>query len=207
MESTLLFFAAHFAHTVRGFNRTACFENFVSCNARSIQRAQTDRAVDLPCVALRLSHRSCGLLDALPNGVEMKNRPRLSGSWRMAAQHPASDSFSIIVHNTPPQPQALWRLRFSIIKVFNFLRRPAGVCRPAIRHPLIGLLLLFIARSATACPMCADAVASQADKVFVDRLTNGFGWSIAVLMCTPYLLFAGVTFLIIHSARRNRRHG
>jgi hypothetical protein len=52
--------------------------------------------------------------------------------------------------------------------------------------------------------MCKDLLSSQSDPALSYRLTQGYAWSIALLMSTPYLLFAGVAFFIIRSARHRR---
>ena len=70
---------------------------------------------------------------------------------------------------------------------------------------LCALSTISLAAPLWACPACKDAVSSQADPVLSAKLTRGYARSIAVLMSTPYLLFAGVTFTIVRSARRHRK--
>lgn len=65
--------------------------------------------------------------------------------------------------------------------------------------------MLYRVNWALGCPMCQDVVASQHDATTASRLTNGFAWSLGLLLCTPYLLFAGITFLIVRSAHRTRK--
>ena len=64
------------------------------------------------------------------------------------------------------------------------------------------LIVLLFAGAAAACPACKDAVSDNPDSA---RLTRGFARSIYVLMATPYLLFGGVTFAIVRSARRSKQ--
>ena len=64
--------------------------------------------------------------------------------------------------------------------------------------------LLFSAGVALACPACKDAVYSSSDPKGYTRLTQGYARSIYLLMGTPYLVFAGVTALIVRSTRRNK---
>ncbi len=76
----------------------------------------------------------------------------------------------------------------------------------AIRYPLIAIAcLLWVVNSAFACPSCQEAIASQSDPILANQLLKGYARSIAILMWTPYLLFAGITSLIVHSARRSQR--
>jgi uncharacterized membrane protein YozB (DUF420 family) len=65
-------------------------------------------------------------------------------------------------------------------------------------------LLLYQVDWAAACPMCKEILSSQSDPALSHRLTEGFARSITLLMSAPYLLFAGITFLIVRSARRQR---
>jgi len=64
------------------------------------------------------------------------------------------------------------------------------------------LLAILFSGAALACPACKDAVADNPDSA---RLTRGFARSIYVLMWTPYILFGGVTFAIVRSARRAKK--
>ena len=65
------------------------------------------------------------------------------------------------------------------------------------------LLLCGLAGAAMACPACKDAIANDPNG---PKLTRGWARSIYLLMWTPYLLFGGVTFAIVRSARRNREN-
>ncbi|MBI3615391.1 MAG: DUF420 domain-containing protein [Candidatus Omnitrophica bacterium] len=65
--------------------------------------------------------------------------------------------------------------------------------------------MLYRVNWALGCPMCQDVVASTRDLAAASRLTGGFAWSLGLLLCTPYLLFAGITFLIVRSARRSHK--
>ena len=70
----------------------------------------------------------------------------------------------------------------------------------------LGLTLWFVAGGiALACPMCQEALSSQKDPAFGIQLTQGYARSIALMMTTPYVVFAGVTLLIVRSARRSKR--
>ena len=65
---------------------------------------------------------------------------------------------------------------------------------------------LFLAGAAMACPACESAVSSsQETPGGSNRLVRGFARSIYVLMAAPYLLFGGVTFAIVRSARRSKK--
>jgi len=65
--------------------------------------------------------------------------------------------------------------------------------------------MLYQVKWAWPCPMCREVVSSQSDAAAATHLINGFAWSLGLLLCTPYLLFAGITFLIVRSARRTNR--
>ena len=65
---------------------------------------------------------------------------------------------------------------------------------------LLAFILLF-AGAAMACPACKDAIANDPNG---PKLTQGWARSIYLLMWTPYVLFGGVTFGIVRSARRNK---
>lgn len=67
---------------------------------------------------------------------------------------------------------------------------------------LTWLLLLGAVAAAAACPMCKEA--APKDPAVAGQLTRGWARSIALLMGTPYLLFAGLTFWVVRSARRRR---
>lgn len=67
-----------------------------------------------------------------------------------------------------------------------------------------GAALALAAPDAAACPACKEALASQADPAAAAKLTQGWGRSIALLMGTPYLLFAGLTLYIVRSAHRRQ---
>ncbi len=70
---------------------------------------------------------------------------------------------------------------------------------------LLGLIAAPMA--ARACPACNEAVSSATDPASngLSGLTKGFAWSIYLLMGTPYLLFAGLTIMIVRSTRRAQR--
>ncbi len=69
---------------------------------------------------------------------------------------------------------------------------------------LLVLFLLAAAPAVLACPACREALLSQTDPAQANRLREGYNSSIALLMGAPYLLFAGVTFLIVRSIRRTK---
>jgi len=66
---------------------------------------------------------------------------------------------------------------------------------------LLSVFILLLAGTALACPACKDAIANDPNG---PRLAQGWARSIYLLMWTPYLLFGGVTFAIVRSARRNK---
>ncbi len=65
--------------------------------------------------------------------------------------------------------------------------------------------LLLVAGTALACPMCKEVVSNQTDPTLSARLTSGFAWSLGILLCIPYLLFSGITVLIVRSVRHSRK--
>ncbi|MDO8729810.1 MAG: hypothetical protein Q7J69_01285 [Candidatus Omnitrophota bacterium] len=73
-----------------------------------------------------------------------------------------------------------------------------------VAFSLLFLLVLLCAGTALACPSCKTTDASSKNPAAEARLTRGWARSIYLLMWTPYLLFGGVTFAIIRSARRNK---
>ena len=66
------------------------------------------------------------------------------------------------------------------------------------------LLILLFAGAAVACPSCKTAGSSE-NPAAADKLTQGWARSIYLLMWTPYILFGGVTFAIVRSARRSKK--
>ncbi len=67
---------------------------------------------------------------------------------------------------------------------------------------LLAAHCLSLAACVWACPSCSESLASQSDPVLSARLTQGYARSIYLMMSAPYLVFAGVTLLIVRSARR-----
>ena len=67
------------------------------------------------------------------------------------------------------------------------------------------LFVLLAASIAAACPACKEILSSQEDPAAASRIAKGFSWSLGLLLSTPYLLFAGITFLIVRSTRRKRQ--
>ena len=65
--------------------------------------------------------------------------------------------------------------------------------------------MLYQAEWALGCPACQEAVASQGDPETARKLISGFSWSLGLLLSTPYLLFGGITFLVVRSARRAKQ--
>ena len=185
MDKTFLFLSADIAHDLRGADRAACAEDDFFGDSGAIPGTQTDRPLDFPRLALRFSDGSGGLLDAVSHGVEMNRlhpvRPEALSSKGGSANSCGGEGRTVHASTSSARTVVL-------IAIVTFIS-----------------CFLLAARTAMACPMCADAIASQKDQAFVARLTQGFGWSIALLMCTPYLLFAGITFIIIRSARRARK--
>jgi hypothetical protein len=64
----------------------------------------------------------------------------------------------------------------------------------------IGLLLAFTA-VAQACPLCAEALESQADSGG-GGVVKGFFWSILLMVSMPFLLFGGFTALVVRAYRK-----
>ena len=81
----------------------------------------------------------------------------------------------------------------------RFLSGSAALTRAAA-FTLLNILAL--AGTAAACPMCKEALAEDPAKT---QLLGGWARSIYLLMGTPYVVFAGVTFAIFRNARKNRR--
>ena len=77
--------------------------------------------------------------------------------------------------------------------------------RRGVRAPLLiaFLLSLLFAGAARACPSCNQALSQQ--DAAAGKLTRAYANSISLLMWTPYLLFGGVTFAIVRSARRPKK--
>ena len=67
---------------------------------------------------------------------------------------------------------------------------------------LVLLLFLGFTGAAMACPACKDALAQDPNGA---RLTQGYARSIYLLMWMPYLLFGGITFAIVRSARKAKK--
>ncbi len=59
--------------------------------------------------------------------------------------------------------------------------------------------------TAWACPGCKEALSGQ-DPASL-QLTQGYARSIFLLMSAPYLLFAGLTFLIVRKSRKKNAAG
>lgn len=71
----------------------------------------------------------------------------------------------------------------------------------ALRRFLLSLSLIpLFAGAAMACPSCKEAAASSENP----ELAKGWARSIYLLMWMPYVIFGGVTFAIVRSARRNK---
>ena len=74
------------------------------------------------------------------------------------------------------------------------------------RHTRVLLLMVclcLLAGAAWACPACGGALSSKSDPAAA-KLMEGWKHSIALLMGTPYALFAGFTFYVVRSTRRSR---
>ncbi len=69
---------------------------------------------------------------------------------------------------------------------------------------LMFLLVLALAGAALACPSCEAAASSSGNPAAAAKLTQGWARSIYLLMWTPSLIFGGVTFGIVRSARRKK---
>jgi len=77
-----------------------------------------------------------------------------------------------------------------------------GPGRPGTLLLTLGLLLVAVCPVAWACPMCKETLSAQGDPALSSRLAEGYNRSILLLMSAPYLLFAGVTYLIVRATRR-----
>ncbi len=76
-----------------------------------------------------------------------------------------------------------------------------------IRSTLLGLLLfalLLLPRSASACPMCGEAVpdTSGAEALDAERESQAYNHSIYLMVGMPYLLLGGMGLLIYRGYRR-----
>ena len=75
--------------------------------------------------------------------------------------------------------------------------------KPRLRFiSLAFLAAVFLPAAAQACPNCDQALSQQDAS---GKLTRAYANSISLLMWTPYLLFGGVTFAIVRSARRSKK--
>ena len=88
--------------------------------------------------------------------------------------------------------------RFAAVRARRRVLLPAS----PVAFSLSFLLLLVVAGAALACPACKEALANDPNG---PRLTQGWARSIYLLMWTPYILFGGVTFAIVRSARRAKQ--
>ena len=86
------------------------------------------------------------------------------------------------------------------------LRSGRRVLPPASPAAFFLMFLLFFGfiGAAVACPSCKAAGSSE-NPAAADKLTQGWARSIYLLMWTPYILFGGVTFAIVRSARRSKK--
>ncbi len=88
--------------------------------------------------------------------------------------------------------------RFAAVRARRRVLLPAS----PVAFSLSFLLVLLCAGAARACPACKDALAQDPNG---PQLTLGYARSIYLLMWMPYLLFGGITFAIVRSARRAKR--
>jgi hypothetical protein len=63
-----------------------------------------------------------------------------------------------------------------------------------------------LSQVAAACPWCKDALQDPAQAATGARLVQGYNLTILGLMLTPLLLVAGVTALVVRSAKRTKPH-
>lgn len=66
------------------------------------------------------------------------------------------------------------------------------------------LLVILSSGVAFACPSCKTTAASSENPAAEAKMARGWARSITLLMWTPYLLFGGVTFAIVRSARQKK---
>ncbi len=73
---------------------------------------------------------------------------------------------------------------------------------------LLFLAVLLAAQAVTeACPLCKEAVANDeaedGSSAGPTRTARGYAWSIAVMLCMPFLMVGGVALLLVSAYRRN----
>ena len=66
-------------------------------------------------------------------------------------------------------------------------------------------LVLLFAATVWACPMCKEVASNQSDPATGHRMFSGFAASLYLLLTTPYLLFGGITYFVVRSARRKKK--
>lgn len=66
-------------------------------------------------------------------------------------------------------------------------------------------LFFLLVSAAWGCPACKEVVSSQTNAAAASKLSGGFAASLTILLSTPYLLFGGITFAIVRSAKRKNR--
>src|ERR1700691_2642757 len=77
----------------------------------------------------------------------------------------------------------------------------------ALRNLLFGVLLtalFLLPRTASACPMCAEAVpdTSGAEALDAERESQAYNHSIYLMVAMPYLLLGGMGLMIYRGYRR-----
>ena len=78
----------------------------------------------------------------------------------------------------------------------------AGPHRGDYRPVLFALVVvLAVASTAQACPMCAEAIGNQSGSDSSGMVT-GYFWSILFMMSMPFTLFGGFTALVIWAYRK-----
>ncbi len=73
---------------------------------------------------------------------------------------------------------------------------------------LLSLAVLLAAQAVTvACPLCKESVANDevqdGPRTSPTHTARAYAWSIAVMLCMPFLMAGGITLLLVSSYRRN----
>jgi hypothetical protein len=72
--------------------------------------------------------------------------------------------------------------------------------RRVARVLAVPVLLLGLARGASACPNCKEAVALQPSEVA--NMKSGYNWSVLFMMSMPFTLLGTGSFMIARAVKR-----
>jgi H+/gluconate symporter-like permease len=80
--------------------------------------------------------------------------------------------------------------------------------KPAATTLLFAMIAVLAVPAVTrACPLCKGAVANDeltdGPRTGPTRTARAYGWSIAVMLCMPFLVIGGITFIAVSAYRRN----